>query len=127
MRVEVKLIVRLAICGALMEAHRVGKRGFEEVVIARGEALHNVGQAGALGGFHLIEAAEVTFGQDHGFEGPDGPEGDERDEQIVLADQPACIGLFALEVFAEEAAGVMGSIVAEGCQFLFVLVGQRLV
>src|ERR1017187_10013972 len=48
-RVEVHSLVRLAMGGALVEAQAIGERDLEEVVVAGGDGLKDVGKGGALG------------------------------------------------------------------------------
>ncbi len=85
MRVQVPLIVRLPVRWTLVEAHRVRERNLEQVVIARGERLHDLGQRVPLGVPELLDRPGVPLRQQHGLEWPHGPERHQRREVVVLA------------------------------------------
>ena len=106
--VEVHGVVRLAVGGALVEAHGVGEADLEEIVVAGGDGFEDGREGGALGGGEGGEVAEVAAGKDEGLEGPGGPVGDEGDEEVVL-DDDAGVGLreFGGEVVAEQAGVVL--------------------
>ena len=54
-RVQVPLGVRLAVARPLVEAHRVGKRRFEQAVVARRHPLEHVGERVAFGRRQVVQ------------------------------------------------------------------------
>src|SRR5579864_1058476 len=62
MRVKMPGFVRLAVGWPLMEAHGIGKGGFEKIVVANSDATKDVAEEIALGLIQLVERSDVTFG-----------------------------------------------------------------
>jgi hypothetical protein len=125
--VEVHRIVRLTVCGALVESHGVGEADLEEVVVAGGDGLEDGGEGTTFGGGEVGEAAEMATGKDEGLERPGGPVGDDRDEEIVLDDDASFrVRKFGGDVIAEKAGVVLVVIGLLGGKFAERLVGDVL-
>src|SRR5579859_71619 len=82
---EVALRVEVSIRWTLVKAHGVREAGRKQAIVEGGELLEDVRQAALLGRFEVQEAAEVSAGQDQGFEGPHCPEGHQDGKFLVLA------------------------------------------
>ena len=122
--VEVPFRMRRAIYWRLMEAHGVGEADVEEVVIAGGEALEDVGEGVAFVTGELGEQTEVAAGEDHGFEGPDGPPGNEGGEVAVFDDDSIAGGALGGEIAAEQAGAFFGEVGLLGFGFQGWFVGD---
>src|SRR5439155_13653621 len=86
----------------LMKAHRVRKRGLEQVVIARDEPAKKIRERVALRAAQVVQCADVAPADEERLERPDGPERDEREKGVVLADHALLTPRFQLDVGAEE-------------------------
>ena len=62
MCVEVHVVVRQAVGGALVEAEAVREGNLEEIVVAGGDGLEDSREGGALGGVEVCHAAEMAAG-----------------------------------------------------------------
>ena len=86
MRVQVPFRMVPPVAGLLMKAHGVRERGFEEVVVSRGDALEYVGQRIAAGLVVSGEVCYVNSAAKQNFEWPNRPERNQNDEMLVFAD-----------------------------------------
>ena len=120
------LLVRLAVARGLVEAHGVGEAGLEEVVVAGGGLLEDVGERGLLAVSEFGQRADVALRQDEGFKGPDGPPRDNDEEVVVLANDADLFFRFDLEVVAEQAGVFLGELCLERFGLLGGLVGDVL-
>src|SRR5260370_28403076 len=85
-RVEVPLVVGAAIGGLLVETHGVRESSLEQIIVANGDAAHDVAEEIPLVRAELIDGSEMALAQDQRFEGPNSPEGHDHDNGLVLAD-----------------------------------------
>ena len=88
MRVQLPMPVIAVIIRRAVPAHRVGKTGFKEIVVACGDEFHDLCQRADFSGGQLIEICDVAMGNDHRFKGPHRPERHERHPAVVPADDP---------------------------------------
>ena len=86
MRMQVPFRMVSSIGRLLMKAHGVRERGFEEVVVARSDALEYVGQRVAAGIVESGEVYHVISATKQNFEWPNRPERNQNDEVLVFAD-----------------------------------------
>ena len=102
---QVPLVVRRAVGGTLVNAHRVRERNLEQAVVARGGALQDVGQAVARRVRQAVNAWEVPLRDHHRFERPNGPERDHGQEAVVLFNQAFAGRLLEAGVLAQQTTG----------------------
>lgn len=77
----------------LVDAHAVGKRGAEEIVVAPCSLGYAVGEMALFGGCEVGKGADgARVWNDEGFEGPDGPPGTEEEEGGVRIDDAGAGG-----------------------------------
>ena len=86
MRVQVPFRMVASVGRLLMKAHSVRERGFEEVVVSRGDALEDVSQRVAAGIVVSGEVCYVISAAKQNFEWPNRPERNQNDEMLVFAD-----------------------------------------
>src|SRR5713226_10387726 len=102
-RVQMPLVVRLAVGGLLVESHGVWESCLEQIVVTNGDAAHDVAQEVPLFPAELIDRSEMALAQHQRFEWPNGPEGHDHGKCFVLADDPLVQLKLQLQVIAEKA------------------------
>src|SRR5260370_34763213 len=87
-RVEVPLVVGAAIGGLLVETHGVRESSLEQIIVANGDAAHDVAEEIPLVRAELIEGSEMALAQHERFEWPNSPERHDDGKGGRLADDP---------------------------------------
>src|SRR5215469_6895327 len=101
MRVQVPFSMVASVGRLLMKAHGVWKRGFEEVVVSRGDAPEYVSQGVAAGIVVSGEVCYVVSAAKQNFEWPNRPERNQNDEMLVFADNSLCHRALEFNVVAK--------------------------
>ena len=86
MRVQVPFRMVASVGRLLMKAHGVWERGFEQVVVSRGDPLEYVSQRVAAGIVVSGEVCYVISAAKQNFEWPNRPKRNQNDEMLVFAD-----------------------------------------
>src|SRR5262245_47023364 len=100
--VKVPLRMLLVVGGPLVEAHRVGERGLEQVVVERRQLLENSGKRIALRVVLMMHIADVSHDQQEGLERPRCPKRLYCHEVSVLTHDTFATVQFELEIVAQQ-------------------------
>ncbi len=101
-RVEVPFMMRLAVRGRLMKAHRIRKWNIENLVVGGRHLLQNLRQQDDFFAVEFGKRPQVATAANQDFERPDRPEGHQGDETLVLADQAHFLLLFQMDVVTQQ-------------------------
>src|SRR5271167_566579 len=112
MRVKVESRVSRAIRGMLVKSHCVGKRGFEEVVVADRDLTKNLRQTFALLFAQLRQRANTTAAEQQRFIRPHRPERNHNGKMLVGANYALLLPQFQLQIVFEQRGIVLLEIFA---------------
>ena len=113
MGVEMMAGMLLAIGGALVKAHGIGKRRLKEIVVADGQAAHQFRELISFAIAELREVLDVPPAQDHGLEGPYRPVRHQRGEIVVGANNSFVARQLQLEIAAQKTRTVPLAVFAQ--------------
>lgn len=75
----------MAVGRSLVQAHRIGERHFEQIIVTDSLLSEDIRQPNCFAGAEFVQRDEVASGKDHNLEWPCRPERKQRDEVFVLA------------------------------------------
>src|SRR5229473_2142507 len=122
---EVPLIIGAAIGGLLVETHGVRESSLEQIIVANGDAAHDVAEEIPLVRAELIEGSEMALAQDQRFEWPNSPEGHDDCKGVVLTDNAQIQLQLQFQIVTEEAGAFFDLILTEGRQLPSGKIWQR--
>ena len=125
MGMQVPLLVRPAVGGALMKAHRIRKRCLEKVVVSNRKSLDDFGQSCPLDDTQLVKSGAVSLADQESLEGPDCPIGDYYCKMVIFDDDPVFAVSLQCQVPAEKTSVVGGLICLQRCLVLGRFIRKR--
>src|ERR1700746_3173218 len=103
MRVEMPLWISLSIGGPLVEAHRIGKRGLKQIVVANRNAPQNIREEFRFAAGEILHGGKVPLAYQHRFERPYRPERSQYRKTVILTDHALAMLQLEVQIIAEQA------------------------